>query len=55
MGVFGCIIIAQGLVKNYSGLLASRFFLGMVEAGIFPECVYLISMYAFYMLNTGVG
>ena len=50
MFIFGCITIAQGLVKNYSGLLAARFFLGVVEAGIFPGCVYLISMYAFRLL-----
>jgi len=48
MFIFGCITIAQGLVKNYSGLLAARFFLGVAEAGIFPGCIYLISMYAFY-------
>ena len=24
------------IVKNYSGLLATRFFLGLAEAGIFP-------------------
>ena len=53
MFIFGCITIAQGLVKNYSGLLAARFFLGVVEAGIFPGCVYLISMYAFCSLFQG--
>lgn len=26
----------QGLVKNYSGLLATRFFLGLFETGMFP-------------------
>jgi len=53
MFVFGCITIAQGLVKNYGGLLAARFFLGVVEAGIFPGCIYLISMYVFYILCQG--
>jgi len=47
MFVFGCITIAQGLVKGYSGLLAARFFLGLAEAGIFPGCIYLITMYVF--------
>ena len=51
MVIFGCITIAQGLVKNYSGLLAARFFLGVAEAGIFPGCIYLISMYAFHILR----
>ena len=26
------------LVKNYSGLLAARFFLGLAESGTFPGC-----------------
>ena len=47
MFVFGCITIAIGFVKSFPGLLAARFFLGLAEAGVFPGCVYLISMYAF--------
>lgn len=35
----------MGLVKNYSGLLACRFFLGLFETGMFPGCFYLISMW----------
>jgi hypothetical protein len=27
---------SQCAVKNYSGLLATRFFLGFAEAGVFP-------------------
>jgi MFS family permease len=38
MFVFGCITIAQGFVKSYSGLLATRFFLGLAEASVFPGC-----------------
>ena len=40
---FTCIILAwgtimtlMGLVTNYQGLLAARFFLGIAEAGLFP-------------------
>jgi len=33
------------LVHNYSGLLAARFFLGLAEAGVFPGCFYLLSMW----------
>ena len=51
MFIFGCITIAQGLVKNYSGILAARFFLGVVEAGIFPGCIYFITMCVFYLLH----
>ena len=33
------------IVHNYSGLLAARFFLGVAEAGVFPGCFYLLSMW----------
>lgn len=47
MFIFGCVSIGQGFVKNYSGLLATRFLLGLAEASVFPGCFYLIAMYAF--------
>ncbi|KAJ2967297.1 hypothetical protein NQ176_g9729 [Zarea fungicola] len=43
MFLFGFTTIMQGLVKNYSGLLATRFFLGVFETGMFPggkNCTY---------------
>jgi MFS family permease len=42
---FGLVTICQGLVVNYGGLLTTRFFLGVTEAGMFPGCFYLISMW----------
>src|ERR1700760_486974 len=45
MFLFGLATICQGLVKNYSGLLATRFFLGLFETGMFPGCFYLIGMW----------
>ncbi|QSZ32876.1 hypothetical protein DSL72_002457 [Monilinia vaccinii-corymbosi] len=42
---FGVIMLAQGFVKSYRGLLATRFFLGLCEAGIFPGSFYLISIW----------
>lgn len=42
---FGIIMMAQGFVRNYSGLLATRFLLGFFEAGIFPGSFYLISFW----------
>lgn len=44
MFLFGFTTIMQGIVKNYSGLLATRFFLGVFETGMFPGCFYLIGM-----------
>ena len=36
MFCFGLVTVCQGLVQNYSGLLATRFFLGLAESGMFP-------------------
>jgi len=44
MFLFGVATIAQGTVKSYSGLLATRFLLGLFESSVFPGCFYLISM-----------
>ena len=40
---FGIVVLAQGFVKNYSGLLVTRFLLGPAEAGIFPGSFYILS------------
>ncbi|KAI1378859.1 putative allantoate permease [Hypoxylon crocopeplum] len=42
---FGIVMLSQGFIQNYSGLLATRFFLGFFEAGIFPGSFYLISFW----------
>ncbi|MCJ1357985.1 MAG: hypothetical protein MMC33_007982 [Icmadophila ericetorum] len=42
---FGVIMLAQGFVQSYGGLLATRFCLGLAEAGIFPGSLYLISFW----------
>ncbi|QSZ29834.1 hypothetical protein DSL72_004352 [Monilinia vaccinii-corymbosi] len=45
MFMFGLVSICQGLVHNFGGLLVTRFFLGLCEAGMFPGCFYLIGMW----------
>ncbi|KAF2169761.1 hypothetical protein M409DRAFT_64778 [Zasmidium cellare ATCC 36951] len=45
MTLWGITTIGQGLVRTNGGLQAMRFLLGLFEAGFFPGCVYLISMY----------
>ncbi|KAK1812293.1 High-affinity nicotinic acid transporter [Friedmanniomyces endolithicus] len=45
MFLFGFTTIMEGVVKNYSGLLAVRFFLGVFETGMFPGAFYLIGMW----------
>jgi MFS family permease len=42
---FGIVMLCQGFVQNYSGIIATRFFLGLAEAGIFPGSFYLISFW----------
>ena len=38
--IWGLIMTLMGLVTNFSGLLAARWFLGIAEAGLFPG-IYL--------------
>jgi MFS family permease len=45
MVLFGAVMIGQGFVKNYGGLVATRFLLGLFEAGMFPGCFYLLAMW----------
>jgi MFS family permease len=45
MVCWGVATMCQGVVKNLGGLVATRFILGIFEAGLFPGCIYLISMY----------
>ena len=33
---FGIVMLCQGFVQSYRGLLATRFFLGLAETGVFP-------------------
>lgn len=60
MFMFGLVTCLQGLTQNYSGILATRFFLGRAtrayirlllnlllgafESGMFPGCFYLLAM-----------
>ncbi|KAG5919173.1 hypothetical protein E4U61_001144 [Claviceps capensis] len=45
MFLLGVTTILQGVVQNYAGLLATRFFLGLFETGMFPGAFYLIGMW----------
>lgn len=42
---FGLVTMLQGFVQNYHGLLATRFFLGLFETGMFPGAFFLIGMW----------
>jgi MFS family permease len=41
--VWGCIVIAMSQTKSYEGFLTARFFLGCVEAGLFPGAIFLLT------------
>jgi MFS family permease len=41
--IWGCVMTAMGYVKNWSGLMAARWFLGLAEAGLFPGINYFLS------------
>ncbi|KAI5456051.1 major facilitator superfamily domain-containing protein [Mariannaea sp. PMI_226] len=40
---WGIVMTLMGIVTNYHGLLAARFFLGVPESGIFPACAYYVT------------
>ncbi|QSZ29145.1 hypothetical protein DSL72_003656 [Monilinia vaccinii-corymbosi] len=41
--VWGMVMTLMGFVKNWSGLMAARWFLGLAEAGLFPGISYYLS------------
>ncbi|MCJ1361955.1 hypothetical protein MMC16_001056 [Acarospora aff. strigata] len=41
--MWGVVTIGMGFVKEWTGLIACRILLGVLEAGFFPGCVYLLS------------
>lgn len=42
---WGVCTVCEGVVTNYSSLVALRFLLGVFEAGLVPGAIYLIGMY----------
>ncbi|KAG9768457.1 MFS general substrate transporter, partial [Aureobasidium melanogenum] len=45
MILWGILTICQGLTKSFAGLVICRVIIGALEAGFFPGCLYLLSMY----------
>ena len=43
--LWGSLTLASGFVKTWRQLVAARALLGMLEAGYFPACTYLISIW----------
>ncbi|KAI8627299.1 MFS general substrate transporter [Xylariaceae sp. FL1651] len=45
MAAWGIVNMSMGFVKTYGQLVALRFILGILEAGVMPGIIYLTSMY----------
>lgn len=41
--LWGAVMIGMGFVRSFQQLAALRTVLGVLEAGFFPSCVYLLS------------
>ncbi|TCD70815.1 hypothetical protein EIP91_001505 [Steccherinum ochraceum] len=56
VAVWGTVTTLSGLVQNFSGLLAIRFFLGFCEGGLLPGIMlYLSTLYKRHELQQRVG
>ncbi|KAF2224852.1 major facilitator superfamily domain-containing protein [Elsinoe ampelina] len=45
MVAWGTVMTLMGIVRNYTGLLIARIFLGIAEAGLFPGVAYFLTMW----------
>jgi Sugar phosphate permease len=41
--LWGGVMIGMGFIPTWGGMTAMRLILGVLEAGFFPSCVYLLS------------
>ncbi|EXJ69253.1 uncharacterized protein A1O5_07289 [Cladophialophora psammophila CBS 110553] len=53
---WGTVMTLMGVVQNFGGLVATRFFLGLAEAGFFPASTYVITTwYTRHEIQTRIG
>ena len=45
MVTWGAIVMCQAAVHNFAGAMATRFFLGVAEAGLLPGVPYYLSFW----------
>ncbi|KAI2468774.1 MFS general substrate transporter [Annulohypoxylon bovei var. microspora] len=45
MVAWGIVMTLMGIVRGFHGLLISRLFLGVTEAGLYPGCAYYLTMW----------
>lgn len=51
--LWGGVMIGMGFADSYGTMSALRVLLGILEAGFFPSCVYLLSTWCKIMLALG--
>ena len=42
---WGVICLLTGVTQNYAGFIATRFFIGVVDCGLIPGCIFYMSMW----------
>lgn len=42
---WGVVMVGMGFVQNFGGLLSTRIFLGITEAGLFPGVSYFLTQW----------
>jgi len=42
---WGLICLLTGVTQNYAGFIATRFFIGIVDSGLIPGCIFYMSMW----------
>lgn len=45
---WGAVMIGMGFARSYGAMIGLRVLLGVLEAGFFPSCVYLLSTWCMY-------
>ncbi|KAI0428811.1 major facilitator superfamily domain-containing protein [Xylaria sp. FL1042] len=45
MVAWGTVLTLMGIVQSFKGLLSTRLFLGVTEAGLYPGCAYYLTMW----------
>lgn len=43
--MWGAICVLIGVTQNFGGFLTARFFLGVVDCGLIPGCIFYMSMW----------
>ena len=45
MFTWGIVCVLTGITQNFPGFLSARFFIGVVDSGFIPGCIFYMSMW----------